>query len=68
MVVSIGSVFDEAVDAVAVGMEPVVAKFEMRDQEDDQTGGQPDGEAEDIDRCVDLVFPELANGDQPIVS
>jgi len=67
MVVPKGPLFDKPIDAVAVGMKPVVAELEMHDQEDDQTGGQADGKAKDIYACMDLVFPELANGDQPVV-
>ena len=57
MVAPIGPTFDDTIDAVAVGMEPVVAQLEMSDQEDDQTGGEADGEAQDIDQRMGPVLP-----------
>ena len=58
---------DDAVDAVTVWMETVIAELEVGDQEDDQTGGQADGEAQDIDHGVDFVLPQFAHGDEPVI-
>ena len=59
---------DDAVDVVTVPMKTVVAKLEMRDQEDDQTGGEADGKAQDIDQRMDPVLPQLTDRDEPVVS
>jgi hypothetical protein len=39
----------------------------VRDQEDDQTGGQADSEAEDIDHRMHFVLSQFADGDEPVV-
>ena len=58
---------NDAIDAIAIRMEAVVAELEVRDQENDQTGGEADSKSEDIDHRMNLVFPQLADGDKPVV-
>ena len=57
-----------AIDAVSVGQEAVIAELVPGDQKDYQRGAQADGQAKHVDDRKDRVAPEAAKGGDEVVS
>ena len=53
----------DAMDAVGARMVGVIGKLVGDPEEDQQTGGHADGQAEDVDEGEDLTFHQVAPGD-----
>jgi hypothetical protein len=66
---AIGVVFrDDPVDAVRRRMKRIEAELIGNEREDQDSAGDPGGQAEDIDKRVRLVLPEIAPGDLDIIA
>jgi hypothetical protein len=48
-------------------MKSIVAELETGEEPNDEAGGDPDGEAEDVDDAIRLVAQQFPDGDQPVV-
>ena len=58
----------EAIDAILFGMPGVEGHFVVHPEENEDGRGHADGEAEDIDEGEGLVAPEIAQGDEKVIS
>ena len=58
----------EAIDAVLFGMPGVEGHFVVHPEEDKDGRGHTNGEAENVDEGEGLVAPEIAQGDEEVIS
>jgi len=58
----------KAIDVVLFGMAGVEGHFVVHPEEDQDGRGHADGEAGDVDEGEGLVAPEIAQGDEEVIS
>ena len=56
------------VESAAVDLLGVIGCFVQKVEGDEDTAGQSEGQAEDIDEGEDLIFLEAAPGDQEVIA
>jgi len=61
-VMPVGSIGDDPVDTIAIGLVPVKTKVILYDQIDDEGGADADRKAQHVNERDDLVPPETAKG------
>src|SRR6185312_7945453 len=61
-------IIDDPVEAVAVWIVPVIAQLVPDVQRDEQTGGDPQRKTAYLDKGIQLLFPQLAERDLPVIA